>query len=539
MKIKLVLFFLFILINSFYAQKSSVQVKVDEEEVLLPAIDKYGLSFIPVKSFEEILGGQTLYNSSAKKIEIKFPSYIVKFTLNNQFVVLTSQKDGKQEIIQIPVATLPGKDDILIPLRYTAGILSKSSGRKITLPGTEEMIAESKEESTETEVEIKNEIPKEEDKEKVEITETEKNVVTKEAAKENVNYDISSIRFDVKANGTLIRLNSSKTFNKFSQSISDGKLFLNIVGLTLNEDKINSTEPSGLIKKISAKNQESNSRIEFLLDEGYSTSEAIKEKNGKELLITVHNKIFSGTASAKDIERWKFDTIILDAGHGGKDPGAIGINGAKEKDINLAITLKLGELIEKNLEDVKVIYTRASDKFVELYKRGKIANEKNGNLFISIHCNSTKQKPTHLNGFEVYLLRPGRTREAIEIAQMENSVIKYEDNPKRYQELTDENFILVTMAHSSFMKYSENFADLLTKQFHGNSDLQNGGVKQAGFYVLVGASMPSVLVESGYLSNKKNAAYLSSKEGQADVAESVFNAIKKFKENYDKDLNGK
>ncbi|RJP73024.1 MAG: hypothetical protein C4539_02825 [Ignavibacteriales bacterium] len=535
MKIKLGLIFLFILINSFYAQKSSVQIKVDDEEVLLPAMDKYGLSFIPVKSLEEILGGQTLYNSSAKKIEIKFPSYIVKFTLNNQFMVVTSQKDGKQEIIQIPVATLPGKDDILIPLRYTAGILSKSSGRKITLPGVEEMIAESKEESRETEVEIKNEIPEEENKEEVEIAENEKNVTTKE----NVNYDISSIRFDVKANGTLIRLNSSKTFNKFSQSISDGKLFLNIVGLTLNEDKINSTEPSGLIKKISAKNQESNSRIEFLLDEGYSTSEAIKEKNGKELLITVHNKIFSGTASAKDIERWKFDTIILDAGHGGKDPGAIGINGAKEKDINLAITLKLGELIEKNLEDVKVIYTRASDKFVELYKRGKIANEKNGNLFISIHCNSTKQKPTHLNGFEVYLLRPGRTREAIEIAQMENSVIKYEDNPKRYQELTDENFILVTMAHSSFMKYSENFADLLTKQFEGNNDLQSGGVKQAGFYVLVGASMPSVLVESGYLSNKKNAAYLSSKEGQSDVAESVFNAIKKFKENYDKDLNGK
>ncbi len=534
MKFKINIFLLFILINTFYAQKSSVQIKIDDEEVLLPSMNKQGLSFIPVKSFEELLGGQTLYNSSAKKIEIKFPAYVVKFTLNNQFVVVTSSKDNEQQLLQIPVATLPGKEDILIPIQYTADILSRASGKKITLPGAETIHNE----ITKTETETIKEIP-EEEKEVVEKTGNEKEDVSKETSKENIHYDISSIALDVKANGTLIRLKSSKNFNKFSQSISDGKLYLNLVGLTLDEDKINSIEPSGLIKNISAKNRDNNSHIEFLLADGYSTSEAIKEKNGKELLITIHNKIFSGTASAKDIERWKFDTVILDAGHGGKDPGAIGINGAKEKDINLAITLKLGELIEKNLKDVKVIYTRASDKFVELYKRGKIANEKNGNLFISVHCNSTKQKPTHLNGFEVYLLRPGRTREAIEIAQMENSVIKYEDNPKRYQELTDENFILVTMAHSSFMRYSENFADILTKQFENNSDLQNGGVKQAGFYVLVGASMPSVLVESGYLSNKKNAAYLNSKEGQAEVAESVFKAVKQFKENYDKDINGK
>ncbi len=516
--------------NSLYAQRSSVQLKIDGEEVLLPAAEKNGLSFVPVKSFEEPLNGQTLYNSSAKKIEIKFSSNVVKFTMNNQFIVVTSLKDNKQEILQIPVATLPGKEDILIPIQYTAEILSKASGRKISLPGTETIFAESNDESPEDVAETVKDAPKEENKEAIKET--------VETPKENIHYDISSMTLDVKANGTLIRLKSGKKFDKFSQSISDGKLFLNLVGINLDENKINSIAPSGLVKNITAKNQDKNSRIEFLLGDDYSTSEAIKEKNGKELIITIHNKIFSGTASEKDKERWKFDTVILDAGHGGKDPGAIGITGAKEKDINLAIALKLGELIEKNLEDVKVIYTRSSDKFVELYKRGKIANEKNGNLFISIHCNSTKQKPTHLNGFEVYLLRPGRTREAIEIAQIENSVIKYEDNPKRYQELTDENFILVTMAHSSFMKYSENFAELLTKQFVSSSNLQNGGVKQAGFYVLVGASMPSVLVESGYLSNKKDAAYLNSKAGQAEVAESIFDAIGQFKERYDKEING-
>ncbi len=125
-------------------------------------------------------------------------------------------------------------------------------------------------------------------------------------------------------------------------------LFLNLVGINLDENKINSIAPSGLVKNITAKNQDKNSRIEFLLGDDYSTSEAIKEKNGKELIITIHNKIFSGTASEKDKERWKFDTVILDAGHGGKDPGAIGIYLVqKKKDINLAIALKAWRINRK------------------------------------------------------------------------------------------------------------------------------------------------------------------------------------------------
>ncbi|MCW8805113.1 MAG: N-acetylmuramoyl-L-alanine amidase, partial [Ignavibacteriaceae bacterium] len=159
------------------------------------------------------------------------------------------------------------------------------------------------------------------------------------------------------------------------------------------------------------------------------------------------------------MDKWNFDVVVIDAGHGGKDPGAIGISNLKEKDVTLAIALKLGEIFKKEMPDVKVVYTRNNDTFIDLYKRGKIANEKNGKLFLSIHCNSTKKKPSDASGAEVYLLRPGRTEEAIEIAETENSVIKYEDNPQRYEKLTDENFILVSMAHSAYMKYSEKFAE--------------------------------------------------------------------------------
>ena len=131
-------------------------------------------------------------------------------------------------------------------------------------------------------------------------------------------------------------------------------------------------------------------------------------------------------------------------------------------------------------------------------------------------------------------MRPGRTEEAIGIAERENKVIEYEEDPKRYQKLTDENFILVSMAHSSSMKYSEKFADMVHRQFEQNLSLTPRGVKQAGFYVLVGASMPSVLIETGYVSNPQDAAFLRSEKGQLQIAQSIVSSIKSFKTYYDR-----
>jgi N-acetylmuramoyl-L-alanine amidase len=237
-----------------------------------------------------------------------------------------------------------------------------------------------------------------------------------------------------------------------------------------------------------------------------------------------------------DKSKWNFDCVVIDAGHGGKDPGTIGVLGTREKDINLAVALKLGKLIESSLEGVRVVYTRKTDEFIELYKRGKIANEAGGKLFISIHCNSTESKDNGYRGFEVYLLRPGRTKEAIRIAEFENSVIKYEENPNRYEKLTDENFILVSMAHSQYMRFSESFSDFLNQNWKRDVEIPTLGIKQAGFYVLVGASMPSVLIENGFLSNRKDEAYLKSTAGQNAVAEAIFNSVKTYKEFYEKEM---
>ena len=234
-------------------------------------------------------------------------------------------------------------------------------------------------------------------------------------------------------------------------------------------------------------------------------------------------------------DKWKLDVIVLDAGHGGYDPGTIGVTGVKEKTVALGIVLKLGALITENLEGVDVVYTRKDDRFVELDRRGKIANEAGGKLFISVHCNSLPQKPSRTRGFEVYLLRPGRTEEAIAIAERENSVIQMEQGYEaKYQQLTEENFILVAMAQSAHVKASEVFADLAQKEIEAHTGIPNRGVKQAGFYVLVGAAMPNVLVESAYLSNREDERLLRSDSGQRRIAEALFRAVKEYKQEYEK-----
>ncbi len=351
-------------------------------------------------------------------------------------------------------------------------------------------------------------------------------------------FNITGLSIDEKANGTLVRVESNKRIPSYSSAFKDGVLSLVFRGVHVDAAKIDRTGGEGLITDINSENKGPDAVLNIKLRKEYTASEVLNVDNSNDLLITLHNKIFENKLNkVKEKAKWKFNTVVIDPGHGGKDSGTIGVDGIKEKNINLAIGLKLGELIRKHMKDVKVVFTRKTDKFIELYRRGQIANEEGGNLFISIHCNATPHKPSGVNGFEVYLLRPGRTKEAINIAERENAVISYENNPARYKKLTDENFILVSMAQSAYMRYSEKFADLVDKELSKNSTLEERGVKQAGFYVLVGASMPSVLVETGFLSNRHDARYLNSRNGQEHIADGIYKAVKEFKSLYEKNIN--
>ena len=225
----------------------------------------------------------------------------------------------------------------------------------------------------------------------------------------------------------------------------------------------------------------------------------------------------------KEKKKWQFDTIIIDPGHGGKDPGSIGYKGTKEKDIVLDVSKRLARKIQKNLR-VKTILTRDEDVFIRLQDRTKFANTNEGDLFISIHVNSNESKKPY--GFETYLLKPGRNQEAINVALRENSVIELEGN--KFEKLTDEQLIQATIAQSGFVQYSEKFAALIQEEIDKRVQSRNRGVKQAGFYVLMGASMPNVLIELGYISNPNEEKKLNSSSYRDMLATSIYYAIVKY-----------
>lgn len=222
----------------------------------------------------------------------------------------------------------------------------------------------------------------------------------------------------------------------------------------------------------------------------------------------------------------KLDVIVLDAGHGGKDPGTIGDNtGVQEKNIVLPVTMKLGKLIEEKFPDIKIIYIRTTDEFIDLKERTKIANLSKAKLFISVHANHKKAEETEKNGFEIYLLNRERFPEAVQITMKENSLLKFESLGAD----TTDNFIFSSLAQNGYQKYNEFLASNIEISMLNFTELASRGAIQAGFWVTLGASMPAVLVETGYLSDLKDERYLTSEKGQNDVAIALFNAFQSYK----------
>lgn len=229
--------------------------------------------------------------------------------------------------------------------------------------------------------------------------------------------------------------------------------------------------------------------------------------------------------------------VVIDPGHGGKDTGAVR-NKYLEKDINLGVALVLGDLIEKNMPDVTVVYTRKEDAFVALDKRADIANKAKANLFISIHTNSTASKKTSALGADTYILGLSRTDENLEVAKRENSVILLEDDyTKKYEGFdpnSDESYIIFEFMSNKYRDQSLDFAGYVQRDFKKVAKRQDRGVREAGFLVLRKTSMPSVLIELGFINNDEEAKFLTTKSGQRIMATSIFSGFKDYKRNLDK-----
>ncbi|MCX6281874.1 MAG: N-acetylmuramoyl-L-alanine amidase [Bacteroidetes bacterium] len=224
--------------------------------------------------------------------------------------------------------------------------------------------------------------------------------------------------------------------------------------------------------------------------------------------------------------------VVIDAGHGGQDPGTIGRR-AKEKNVALAIALKLGYMIQKNFKDVKVIFTRDRDVFVELNRRAQFANDLKADLFISIHCNANTNHS--LKGAETYVMGLHKTQANLEIAKTENASIlmesDYANHYNGFNPNSDESYITFSMFQDAYLEQSMEFAAEVQKQFEEHTGMNDRGVRQAGFLVLYKTTMPSVLVETGYLSNPQEETFMVTDKGQEYISSAIFRAFKTFKQN--------
>ncbi|MEI6554952.1 MAG: N-acetylmuramoyl-L-alanine amidase [Paludibacter sp.] len=228
-------------------------------------------------------------------------------------------------------------------------------------------------------------------------------------------------------------------------------------------------------------------------------------------------------------------TVVLDAGHGGHDPGAKTLNN-REKDINLAVTLILGNIIEQNFRDVKVVYTRKTDVYLTLQERANVVNDHHADLFICVHTNSSPGSSAY--GAESYTLGLAKTKANLDVAMRENSVITLEEDYKTKYHGFDPNsvdsYIMFEFMQDKYIDRSVDFASVIQKQFHKYCGRLDRGVRQAGFWVLHRSACPSVLVELGFISNPSEERYLISSDGQKELATAIFNAFVDYKRAHDK-----
>ncbi|HEV8538073.1 MAG TPA: N-acetylmuramoyl-L-alanine amidase [Bacteroidota bacterium] len=455
----------------------------------------------------------TYYDSWAQNYEIQTGAYKIKVSADNPFVLITDLQQNSN-VVQLPASIHVIAKRFFAPLEWFIPILDYVSTETIAFDRV-------------------------------------RNLISVGRPKLFSRFDITGVDFEEKSNGYLVKIRCTKNlpdYESFMKVINDDTwLYVTVANARADAAAFNRMKPAGFVKKIMVFQSPTAVQLTFRIKGQMNGHEPIAAYGSDDIFVALHPSTEEQATKHREREyrhnlererkRWGLDVVVIDAGHGGQDPGTIGVTKTKEKDVTLAIALKLGNLMELNLPEVKVVYTRTSDEFIELYRRGQIANQAGGKLFVSIHCNAVRRRSRQANGFEIYLLRPGKTENAIRIAEAENAVVKMEEGyEKRYQQLTEDNFILLTMAQSAYVKYSEQFADILQQEMGKHLDIENNGVKQAGFYVLVGASMPNVLVETAYLSDRHDEKIAKSAAGQQRIAQAIFNGIKRYKTEYERSL---
>ncbi len=486
----------------------------------IPIWWKYNTAFVNAQQLADALKFNTYLNDEKKKLVLYLPQNKLVLTGGNPFVLI----DNKP--FQMPMFTLLDRNEIYVPLCYLVPLLNRHANTHFVYDDMAQILR---------------------------IGEAR--------------HSLAGVDIEAKENGVVIRIRTARTFKKGEMTVDMryNWLHVDLYGATANIDLIAQTPVVGPVREVKAFQFEKLLSVAFRLSKPPLSRELYQDAaTGEVVVILRYQEEIAGNESPKeqppaepqkagveedpldlsdngDIQkqleserqRWLIDTIDIDPGHGGKDPGAIGVGGLKEKDVVLAIAQKLGALIERRLPGVKIIYTRNADTFVELRQRTQIANENKAKLFISIHANANRSSAPQ--GFETYLLGPNKGEQASNVAARENSVIQFEspENQRHYEGI---NKILAGLAQSAFMRQSEHLAGSVQTHLARrlrSLNMKDRGVKQAGFWVMVGASMPSILVETGFITNSYDARILKTASHQQKIAEGIFTGLQQFKKDYE------
>lgn len=356
---------------------------------------------------------------------------------------------------------------------------------------------------------------------------------------ESAGYSIKTVLCEKKQNGTLLTIDLGDSL-LFDITYFYPNLTVNFLKGTIDTQKIRSIGACGVVKSLSAVQFKESAQVSILLNQKIEEPVYDYVEDTRRLMLSLRpeKRVEAGAvfkpSNTLQVELLK--TVVIDPGHGGKDPGAIGVGGVKEKDVVLSIALKLRDMLKKT-EGITVYLTREKDVFIPLQDRTKFANDKKADLFISIHADAISgnaQRKKITRGYKVYFLSQAKNEEDKLVAMRENAVIKLEDRPQNYSSLQN---VLIDLAGNEYLKESQDLCILLDQKF--DSGLKKKipklhlGVGQANFWVLNGAYMPSVLIEVGFLSNATEEKLLADNVFQKSIASSIYDAIIKFKKGYE------
>jgi len=340
--------------------------------------------------------------------------------------------------------------------------------------------------------------------------------------------NVKGVRFSSSGDETNVIIDLAGPLKYTAKHISDEKYEIFLERGVLRSSDISSPEGEGLIRSVHAVNVDDGARVVMNLDKKNVKVRLLPLENPTRLLV-----IFSPGKKEVRTEEYRLEVVVVDAGHGGKDPGAMGPTGLQEKIVTLDIAKRLADLITKKL-GVKVILTRTKDEFVSLGERADIANKNEAELFISIHCNAARKRESE--GTETYFLSEAKTDWTRAVEARENAVIRFE-LPEGSKDTASLEYILWDMAQKEFLNESSELAELVHEQLTDRLGVEDRGLKQANFFVLRGCYMPAILVEVAFLSNRKEEKLLRKKDFRQKVAEGIFEGVKEFKKTYEKKLN--